>query len=71
MQQTQDSSKREQFALHNLNKIELLYECIVKRYQLEVPAYVLLHFIVLMPGDLNLRSHIELFGELVGRIVRL
>jgi len=32
---------------------------------------MLLHFIVLMPGDLNLRSHIELFGELVGRIIRL
>lgn len=71
MQQMQDPTKREQLAYRNLYKIELLYECIVKRYQVEPPPYILLHFIVLMPGDLKLTRHIELFGELVERLVRV
>jgi poly-D-alanine transfer protein DltD len=31
---------------------------------------VLLTFITLMPGDLNLRRHVELFGEIVSRIIK-
>lgn len=61
-------AQRDQQAAQNINKIELIYETIVKRYNIGVSTLILVGWVALIPAELKANNHVAMLSDFLKQI---